>query len=62
MKIDEKKLYIQCAKKGWNFSNLAEAIGVSKVTLYGYRKRNIRPNTLNRITKALDCDPEELLE
>ncbi len=62
MRIDEKKLYVQCAKKGWNFCDLAKTLDVSRVTVYGYKKHNIRSDTLNRIAKALDCEPEELLE
>ena len=62
MKIDEKKLYIQCAKNGFNFGDLAKVLNVSRVTVYGYKKRNIRPDTLNRIAQALNCEPEELLE
>ena len=62
MKIDEKKLYVQCAKNGFNFGDLAKVLNVSRVTVYGYKKRNIRPDTLSRIAQALDCKPEELLE
>lgn len=62
MKIDEKKLYIQCAKNGLNFGDLAKILKVSRVTVYSYKKHNIRPDTLNRIAQALNCEPEELLE
>lgn len=62
MKIDEKKMFIQCAKKGWNFGDLANALNVSRITVYGYKKHNIRPDTLKRITQVLGCEPEDLLE
>ena len=62
MKIDEKKLFIQCAKNGLNFGDLAKILNVSRITVYGYKKHNIRPDTLSCIAEALDCEPEELLE
>ena len=62
VKIDEKKLLIALARRGWNLVNLASELGVSRVTAYGYKKRNIRPSTLYRLAKALNCEPEELLE
>lgn len=62
MKIDKKKLFIQCAKKGWSAFDLAKAVGVGKAAVYGYIKHNVRATTLGRLAKALECEPEELLE
>lgn len=62
MKVSEKKLLIALAKRGWDFVDLARELGVSRVTTYGYKKRNIRPSTLHRLAKVLNVEPEELLE
>ena len=63
MKIDERKLFIQMAKKNWNQTDLAEALGVCQQTIMAIRKRsNPRPSTIGKIAKALGCEPEDLLE
>lgn len=63
MKIDERKLYVQLAKKSWDISDLADAMGVCYQTVASIRKRgNPRPSTIGRMAKALGCEPEELLE
>lgn len=61
MRIDEKKFFLQCAKKGLTYKELARALGVTTTTAYGYRKHNVRPDTVNRIAKALGCEPGDLL-
>lgn len=62
MRISYKKLLIALAKRGWDFVDLARELGVSRVTAYGYKNRNIRPSTLHRLAKVLNVEPEELLE
>ncbi len=63
MKIDENKLFIQLAKKNWDLSKLADALGVCPQTIQAIKKRKSpRPTTIGKIAKALDCEPEDLLE
>ncbi len=63
MRIDEKKLFIQLAKESWDLSKLADALGVCPQTIQAIKKRKSpRPTTIGKIAKALDCEPEELLE
>lgn len=63
MKIDERKPYVQLAKKSWDISDLADAMGVCYQTIMAIRKRsNPRPSTIGKIAKALGCEPEDLLE
>ena len=63
MRIDEKKLFIQLAKKNWDLCNLADAMGVCPQNIIAIKKRkNPRPSTIGKIAKALDCEPEDLLE
>ena len=63
MRIDEKKLFIQLAKKNWNICNLADTLGVCPQTIEAIKKRKSpRPSTIGKIAKALDCEPEDLLE
>ena len=63
MRIDEKKLFIQLAKKSWDLSMLADVMGVCPQTIQAIKKRkHPRPTTIGKIAKALDCEPEDLLE
>ena len=63
MKIDERKLFIQLAKKDWNFTDLANALGINTQTLITTRKRkSTRPSTIGKMAKALGCEPEDLLK
>lgn len=62
MKLNKGKLFIYCAKKGWDFSDLAEALGVARPSVAGYLKRKIRPSILGKIAKILECQPEDLVD
>lgn len=62
MKINERKLYIKCAKKGWDYSTLAEKMNVSYVNFINMKKRNVRPTTIAKLAETLGCEIEELLE
>ena len=63
MKIDEKKLFLRLAKKGWNLTDLALKMGINPQTLTAIRKKNNpRPFTVFRMAKTLGCEVEELIE
>lgn len=61
MKIDEKKLFLQCAKKGLTYKELARMLGVTTTAVYGFRKHNVRPGTVGRLAKVLGCEPGDLI-
>ena len=61
MKIDNRKLDLQLARQCKTISNLRDV--ASSQTLTRIRKGdNIKPATLGRIAKALNCDPVDILE
>ena len=61
MKIDNRKLDLQLARQCKVISDLRGA--TSTQTLTRIRQGdNIKPSTLGRIAKALNCDPADILE
>lgn len=61
MKIDNRKLDLQLARQCKIISDLRGA--ASTQTLTRIRQGdNIKPSTLGRIAKALNCDPADILE
>lgn len=61
LKIDEKKLFLLCAKKGLLYKDLAKLLGVTPTTVYGYRKHRARADTLCKLAEVLECEPGDLL-
>lgn len=61
MKIDNRKLDVLLARQCKSLSDLRT--GASSQTLTRIRRGdNIKPSTLGRIARALNCDPEDILE
>lgn len=61
MKIDNHKLDLQLARQCKAISDLRNV--TSSQTLTRIRQGDsIKPSTLGRIARALNCDPEEILE
>lgn len=58
------EIKLQRAKKGWNQDDLAKASGVSSCTIglieSGKQKPSI--NTIVKIARALEVEPEKLIE
>lgn len=63
MKIDKKKVMLQMAKLGFNQPQLAEKAGVSRQTVSCIMNgRECRPEVFGRIAKALETEPEEIVQ
>nr|WP_288868593.1 helix-turn-helix transcriptional regulator [uncultured Blautia sp.] len=62
MKIDKIRLGIAMAEKGYNFTTLASASGVSRTTLsYINNGKQCRVDVLIKMAKALGVEATELL-
>lgn len=62
MKIDKIRLGIAMAEKGYNFTTLASASGVSRTTLsYINNGKQCRADVLIKMAKALGVEATELL-
>ncbi|MCM3006742.1 helix-turn-helix domain-containing protein [Priestia koreensis] len=60
-KIDEKKIKIARAEKGWTITKLSKESGVTRKTISEIEKGNktsVRFSTINRIAKALGKELE----
>ena len=64
LRLDNVKIDIALARKGWNNQDLADAIGVSPVRLSNirYKSLNPRPATVGGIAAALNTDVVEILK
>ncbi len=63
MRIDKNKVQIKMAKLGINQHELAERADISRQTLsYIINGKDCRPKLFGKICKALDSDPEEMLD
>jgi len=63
MRISQEKLEIAMATVGFNFIDLAEASGVSRVSLsYINSGKSCKPQTGGKIAKALNVPVTELIE
>lgn len=61
MKIDNRKLDLQLARQCKTISDLRSV--TSSQTMTRIRQGdNIKPSTLGRIAKALNCDPVDILD
>ncbi len=62
MKADRKKLEIAMANACMNSEDLQKAADMPRPTLNNVISgRNVRPGTIGRIAKALDCKVTEIL-
>ncbi|AEN91940.1 hypothetical protein BMWSH_5062 [Priestia megaterium WSH-002] len=60
-KIDEKKVKVARAEKGWTITKLSKESGITRKTISEIEKgskKNIRFSTINQIAKALGKDLE----
>lgn len=63
MKANKKKLELAMARACMNPSDLVSATKMPEPTVKNVLTgRSVRPSTFGRIAKALNVDPEELLE
>lgn len=63
MKLNERKLAVALAEKGWNFKRLADESGVSRTTLsYINCGKRCTPETAGKIAQALDKSVEYLIQ
>lgn len=63
MKVNEKKVFLCMAKSCMSQGQLAKKAGISRQTLTKLiRGHECRPDTLGRISKALDAEPQDLIE
>lgn len=63
MKLDEKKVFLRMAHLCINQKKLAERAGVSRQTICTViNGRNCPPELLGKIARALEVEPEKLIE
>lgn len=63
MRISKTKVALQMAKFQINQQTLAERAGISRQTLSAVMNgRNCRPEALGKIAKALEIEPEKIIE
>lgn len=63
MKLNNIRLGVAMAKRGLNFSELAEVSNVSRQTLsYINNGKACKADTVQKISKALNVEPEELID
>lgn len=61
MKIENRKLDLQLARQCKTISDL-RCVAFSQTLTRIRQGDNIKPSTLGRIAKALNCDPADILE
>ena len=63
MKVNRKKLELSMARACMTAAELPEAAQLPRPTVYNaICGRNIRPATVGKIARALNCDPTDILE
>lgn len=63
MKIDKKKLTLAMARLCMDSADLEKIAELPRPTLNNaISGRGIRPSTLGKIARALNCDPADLIE
>lgn len=63
MRLNRMKIQLLMAKCCFNQASLAMKAGISRQTLSAVMNgRNCRPDLLGKISKALDVEPEEIIE
>ncbi len=63
MEVNSKKLYLAMAKAGLNQSGLAAKADVSSRTIAAILNgRKCRADVLGRLSKALEVEPQDLVE
>lgn len=63
MRLNRTKVSLLMAKLVINQATLADKAGVSRQTMSAVMNgRNCRPELLGKVSKALDVEPEEIIE
>ena len=63
VRLNQLKVSLQMAKLEINQATLAARAGISRQTMSAVMNgRNCRPELLGKISKALDVEPEEIIE
>ena len=63
MYIDEKKLYLMCAKRQMTVKELIRKAGVTYQILTAVKKGwRSTTKTVGKLAAALECEPQELLK
>lgn len=63
MYIDEKKLYLMCAKRKMTVKELTNKAGITFQVITAIKKGwRSTTKTVGKIAEALDCDPAEILK
>ena len=63
MKVNSKKLFLAMAGANVNQTELAKKAGISSRTMTAILSgSNCRPDVLGRISKALNVEPQELVD
>lgn len=63
MRLDKRKIQLIMAKLEIGQQTLADKAGISRQTLSAViNGRNCRPKLLGKIAKALNVEPEEIIE
>lgn len=63
MRLDKNKILLEMAKMCINQQELAIKAGISRQTLSAIMNgRNCRPEILGRVSKALETEPEQIIE
>lgn len=64
MKLSETKLQLAMAEKCINLTDLCKKADIAEITLRKGRQgtRNLKPETIGKIAKALGVTPSEIVE
>lgn len=63
MRLNRTKISLLMAKQCINQASLADKAGVSRQTMSAVMNgRNCRPEILGKISKALEVEPEDIIE
>lgn len=63
MRLNKTKVYLLLAKDLYTQQALADRAGISRQTMSAVMNgRNCRPELLGKIAKALEVEPEEIIE
>lgn len=63
MRLNRTKVSLLMAKQTINQASLAAKAGISRQTMSAVMNgRNCRPELLGKISKALEAEPEEIIE
>lgn len=63
MRLNRTKIYLLLVDKFGTQQKLADAAGISRQTMSAVMNgRNCRPELLGKIAKALEVEPEEIIE